>query len=53
MIGIMTGTNSIHIQLFYQFQVIHHKFASLDVPQAVIMLMTVHAFYISRNTIHQ
>ena len=52
MIGIMTGTNGVHIQLLYQLQVIHHNFTSLSMTQTVVMFMSVDTLYISRNAIH-
>ena len=53
MIGIMTGTNSVHVQLFNQSQIIHYDFASLRMSQAVVMFVTVNTFYIGGYTIHQ
>lgn len=45
MILIMTGTNSVHVQLFNQSQIIHYDFAGLHMSQRIIVFVTVDTLY--------
>ena len=53
MVGIVARTHRIHVQLLHQFQVGHHDVPTLHMPQAVVMLVTVHALDIHRYPVHQ
>ena len=48
----MACTNRIYIQLLDEFEIIHHDFTILRMPQTVIMFMPVDSLYVNRHSIH-